>query len=171
MGGDLGRLSVPALELVIRAVVVYLSILILLRVAGKRQIAQMSPTEFVAILLISNAVQNAMNGGDNSLVGGLLLAAVLIGTSWAVSYLTHRSRGVAAVFEGTPTLLVHRGVVIEEHLRREHMNLHELRALLRRQGIHHFHEIHAAVLEPDGTLAVTRMEDLRTDGKEGPKPA
>ena len=67
---DLFTLNVPALHLAIRALVVYLAVLLLLRMAGKRQLGQMTPTEFVAILLISNAVQNAMNGGDNSLVGG-----------------------------------------------------------------------------------------------------
>ena len=69
----------------------------------------MGATEFVAVLLISNAVQNSMNGGDNSLSGGLLLAAVLVGLSSLISYLTYKSRLFSSVFEGTPTLLVNRG--------------------------------------------------------------
>jgi uncharacterized membrane protein YcaP (DUF421 family) len=84
--------NIAPLNLAIRAAVVYFSILILLRISGKRQLGQMGATEFVTILLISNAVQNSMNGGDNSLSGGLLLALVLIILSSLISYITYRSR-------------------------------------------------------------------------------
>src|SRR5437764_10386808 len=110
------HIDLPILNLVIRAVVVYLSVLILLRISGKRQLGQMGATEFVAILLISNAVQNAMNGGDNSLSGGLILAVVLIALSTLISYLTFKSRFWSTIFEGTPTLIVHKGVVIKKNL-------------------------------------------------------
>src|SRR3954467_927074 len=115
MAADLFRFDISALDLVIRASVVYIFVLLLLRLAGKKQMGQMSPTEFVAILLISNAVQNSMNGGDNSLVGGLILAAALIFTSWLISLLTFHSRTWATIFEGTPTLLIHKGQVIEKN--------------------------------------------------------
>src|SRR5476649_2066589 len=98
---QLMHLDIPAGNLIVRAVVVYISVLLLLRVSGKRQLGQMGATEFVAILLISNAVQNAMNGGDNSLAGGLLLAAVLIALSTLISYLTYRSSIFSSIFEGT----------------------------------------------------------------------
>src|SRR3954471_22910725 len=97
--------DVPYWNLIVRAIVVYLAVLILLRISGKRQLGQMGATEFVAILLISNAVQNSMNGGDNSLTGGLILATVLVGLSALISYLTYRSRFFSTIFEGTPTLL------------------------------------------------------------------
>ena len=151
--------SVPVLNLLIRAVVVYLAVLILLRISGKRQIGQMGATEFVAVLLISNAVQNSMNGGDNSLTGGLALAAVLVAMSTTISYLTYRSRLFSRLFEGTPTLLVHQGHVIQKHLRQERMNESELRTLLRKQGLHDLHEIENAVLEADGTLSVTKRAE------------
>src|SRR4051812_40732772 len=99
------HIDLPVINLITRAVVVYLSVLILLRISGKRQLGQMGATEFVAILLISNAVQNAMNGGDNSLMGGLILAAVLIVLSTLISFLTYKSSVFSAIFEGTPTLL------------------------------------------------------------------
>src|SRR3954470_17889269 len=102
-------LSLTPANLIVRAIVVYLAVLILLRISGKRQLGQMGATEFVAILLISNAVQNAMNGGDNSVIGGLLLAGVLVGLSALISYLTYRSRWFSSIFEGTPTLLIHKG--------------------------------------------------------------
>jgi uncharacterized membrane protein YcaP (DUF421 family) len=163
---DLYTLTVPVWNLILRAVVVYLSVLIILRIAGKRQLAQMSPTEFVAILLISNAVQNAMNGGDNSLVGGLVLAIAIIITSWCISALTYRHRRVRQLFEGTPTLMVYRGKTVEKNMDKEHLSLSELRALLREQGMHDFAEIHSAVLEADGHLSVIRKVDFKKGARE-----
>ena len=151
--------EVPAANLVVRAVVVYLSVLLLLRLSGKRQLGQMGATEFVAILLISNAVQNSMNGGDNSLIGGLVLAAALIALSTLISYLTYRSRFFSRLFEGTPTLVVHKGKMIAKALRSERLSEVELRSLLRKQGMQHLSEISTAILEADGTLSVTRVSD------------
>ena len=151
--------DVPALNLVVRAVVVFLSVLILLRVSGKRQIGQMGATEFVAVLLISNAVQNAMNGGDNSLAGGLVLATVLIALSSAISILTYRSRFFSALFEGTPTLLIHHGQLIRKSLARERLTESDLKILLRKQGIHDLSEIKTAILEADGTFSITKKTE------------
>lgn len=153
---DLFTLSVSPFDLILRGLAVYLIVLVLLRLAGKRQLGQMGATEFVAILLISNAVQNAMNGGDNSLVGGVLLAIVLVASSTMISYLTYKSRFFSAVFEGTPSLLVHKGKVLAKHLATERMSESELRTLLRKQGIHDLRDIETAILEADGTLSVTR---------------
>jgi uncharacterized membrane protein YcaP (DUF421 family) len=155
-------LNVPALNLIIRALVVYLFVLVLLRVGGKRQLGQMGATEFVAILLISNAVQNSMNGGDNSLLGGLILASTLILLSTLISYLTFKNRFFSSLFEGTPTLLVHNGKIIHRHLARERMSEQEFKTLLRKQGVHSLHEIVTAILEADGTLSITRQADLAT---------
>ncbi|MGZ3768699.1 MAG: DUF421 domain-containing protein [Bdellovibrio sp.] len=157
MWQNLMDFNISPINLIIRAFVVYLVVLILLRISGKKQLGQMGPTEFVAILLISNAVQNSMNGGDNSLSGGLLLAVVLVSLSTLISYLTYKSRFVSAVFEGTPTLLVHKGKVISENLAKERMSDGELRTLLRKQGLHQISEINTAILEADGTLSVTKI--------------
>lgn len=166
MPADLFTLALPAWNLVLRAVTVYLAVVLLLRIAGKRHLAQMSPTEFVAILLISNAVQNAMNGGDNSLGGGLILALAIIVTSWTISVLTYRSRRVRQLFEGAPTLLVYRGRIIEHGLEKEHLGLSELRALMREQGLHDLVDIHSAVLEADGRLSIIRKADFRRGARE-----
>jgi len=160
MWKDLTHLSVPAFDLVFRGVVVYLSILLLLRLSGKRQKGQMSATEFVAILLISNAVQNAMNAGDNSLTGGLLLAFVLIVVSTLISFLTYKSSFCSALFEGTPTLLVHKGKILHKNLSIERLSVNELKVLLRKQGIHNISEITSAILEADGTISISRVGDL-----------
>ncbi len=156
---DLYHLSLSPLDLIIRAVVVYLAVLLLLRVSGKRQMGQMGPTEFVAVLLISNAVQNSMNGGDNSLLGGLILASILILMSWGIAVLTYRNRKMEALFEGTPTLLVHKGKLVKENLAKEYMRKTELVALLRKQGVHSLLDVETAILEADGTLSITKKGD------------
>src|SRR5438128_866941 len=101
--------TLPPWNLVLRGPVVYITILLLLRLGGKRQVEQMGTGEFVAILLISNAVQNAMNGGDNSLLGGLILAATLILLSAGVSYLMFKSKRWDAIIQGRPRLLIYQG--------------------------------------------------------------
>lgn len=151
--------DIAPLNLVVRALIVYLSVLILLRISGKKQIGQMGATEFVAVLLISNAVQNSMNGGDNSLVGGLLLALVLILVSSAIAFMTYKSDLCSRIFEGTPTLLIHKGKVVQKNLSREQMNQSDLKIMLRKQGLHFIDEIETAILEADGTLSVTRTSE------------
>lgn len=159
MWNNIFDLNLSVGNLVFRGTVVFISVLLLLRISGKRQLGQMSASEFVAILLISNAVQNSMNGGDNSLTGGLVLAAVLIGLSWAISYVTYRSKLLSAVFEGTPTLIIHNGKLVRKNLVREHLSDTELKILLRKQGIHDFDQIVTAILEADGTLSVTKKDE------------
>src|SRR5437016_2913890 len=114
--------DVAPFNLIIRGIVIYLSVLILLRISGKKQMGQMGATEFVAILLISNAVQNSMNGGDNSLSGGLLLAFVLVSVSTLISLLTYKSVFFRSLFEGTPTLMVHKGKIVHAHLSKERVS-------------------------------------------------
>lgn len=156
---DLWTMSLPWWNLVIRAAVVFVAILLLLRIAGKRQVAQLGIGQLVALLLISNAVQNSMNGGDNSLVGGLILATVLIVLSYLFEILTYRSKRFETLVQGHPTLLVHHGRIIEEHLRHELLNVRELKAILRRQGIHDLNDVVEAVLESDGYVSVIRKSE------------
>src|SRR2546421_1485602 len=110
--------DIPWWSLVIRALVAYCFVLLLLRLAGKRQVGQMGMAEFVALLLISNAVQNSMNGGDNSLVGGLILAVVLLVMAHLFAWVTYRSRKLESILQGRPTLLIHRGKILHDHLAR-----------------------------------------------------
>lgn len=162
MWQNLFELNLSPLNLIVRAIIVYLVIVVLFRISGKRQLGQMGVTEFVVILLISNGVQNSMNGGDNSLLGGVIIASVLVLLSTGISYLTFRHAFFRNLFEGTPTLLVHKGKIIEKHLRRERMSESELRTLLRKQGCHQIGELDTAVLEADGTLTVTRANMAST---------
>jgi uncharacterized membrane protein YcaP (DUF421 family) len=148
--------DIPWWSLLIRAIVAYVGVLLLLRISGKRQVAQMGMAEFVALLLISNAVQNSMNGGDNSLVGGLILASVLIVLSYGFQYVTYRSRKLEQLIQGRPTLLIHRGRILHDRLKRELLTVRELRAILRKQGIHDINEIEEAILESDGYVSITK---------------
>lgn len=160
MWNSFAALTVSPANLVLRAVIVYLAVLLLLRLSGKRQVGQMGAVELVTILLISNAVQNSMNAGDESLFGGLIVAAVLIVMSTSFSWLSYKSDFFESIFEGTPRLLIHEGKVIESALRKELLSKSELHVLLRKQGVHHFNEAKSAVLEADGSLSLVRYQDM-----------
>lgn len=114
--------GIPWWHLIIRASVVFVAIVFLLRLSGKRQVGQMGIAQFVALLLISNAVQNAMNGGDNSLTGGLILASVLIVLSYLFEVVTYGSKTMENLIQGRPTLLIHQGKILSKHLKRELLN-------------------------------------------------
>src|SRR5436305_9632372 len=124
---ELYRNDVHWWSLVLRAIVVFCAVLLLLRIAGKRAIANMGMAEFVALLLISNAVQNAMNGGDNSLVGGIILASVLIVLASLFAYATYRSPKFEQLVQGRPTLLINRGKILHDHLAHEQLNVREFK--------------------------------------------
>src|ERR1700710_1086803 len=111
-------------EFIVRAVVVYLFLLVLLRLTGKRQVGQLAPFDLVLLLVLSNAVQNSMNGGDNSLTGGLISAATLIAFNYLVGIATFRSKKVEALIEGRPEVLVHNGKLFEEVLARAQLTRH-----------------------------------------------
>lgn len=157
---DLFRTSAPIYVFIIRATIVYIAILFLIRIGGKREIGQMGTGEFVAILLISNAVQNSMNGGDNSITAGLVLAIVIIIWSTFIAYITYRSKKAANLIMGSPTLLIHDGKILKQNLKKELLSVYELRAILRRQGVHDISDVYAAILESDGVVSVTRKSEI-----------
>ncbi|GAB5602274.1 DUF421 domain-containing protein [Thermus sp. FJN-A] len=138
-----------------RVGVVYLVLLGYLRLSGKRVLGQMTPLDLLTLLLLSNVVQNAMIGPDNSLVGGLLGAGVLLLLDRALSQ-SPLGRRMA----GEPTLLVHEGRPIPEHLKREGVDLEALMAALREHGILDLKDVLAAVLEVDGTISVIPRDHL-----------
>jgi uncharacterized membrane protein YcaP (DUF421 family) len=154
-------------ELILRAVVVYVFLLVLLRVTGKRQVGQLAPFDLVLLLVLSNAVQNSMNGGDNSLVGGLLVAATLVALNFLVGYLTYRSKKLEALIEGRPQVLIHNGKLIQEVVSGANLSHHEIQAALRQGGCTCIDEVHVAVLENNGAISViSRSVPDRPDGSE-----
>src|SRR5207302_4670557 len=108
------NLAIPIWELVLRSAVVYAFLIVLLRLTGKRQVGQMAPFDLVLLLVLSNAVQNSMNGGDNSLVGGLISATTLVGLNFLIGLMTYKSKKLEAIIEGRPQVLVHNGKLFED---------------------------------------------------------
>jgi uncharacterized membrane protein YcaP (DUF421 family) len=147
-------LGTPAISIVIRTVTVYLVLLVGLRLAGKREIGQMTVFDLVVLLLIANAVQNAMVGPDTSLTGGILAAVVLLVFNVAIATLRLRWPLLRRLVEGSPTVLVLHGKVITRNLRREGLDQETLETALREHGLADISEVEMAVLEVDGTISV-----------------
>ena len=148
------KLAVPWWELIARAAIIYVFMLVILRLTGKRQVGQLAPFDLVLLLVLSNAVQNAMNGGDNSLTAGLLLALTLIGLNVLMANLTWRSRRLEEMIEGKPRVLIHNGQLRLTYLASEKITRHELMAALRDAGISKIEDVHVAVLETNGHISV-----------------
>jgi len=144
----------PLWQTVVRTVAVYGAVLLGLRVMGKRQLGQMNVADLVVILLIANAVQNAMVGADVSLVGGLVAALTLLLLNFAITRLLARNPFAERVVEGTPTLLVKDGAFVVPNLRREGLVPDEVEMAIREHGIEDEHGVRVAYLEPDGTVSV-----------------
>ncbi len=148
--------DIALLEKLIRSVVVYLFLLIAFRLAGKRQLGQMTAFDLVVLLIISNVVQNAVIGNDNSLGGGLFGATVIFLLNAGVAWLTFRFKPIERLVEHTPTVLVRSGRILRENLRRERLSLPEFRAALRREGVVSLRDVRYVILEEDGHLSVVR---------------
>lgn len=155
MWTDLFDIGISVPEKLLRTVAVYLAIAALLRLAGKRDLAQLNSFDLVVMLLLSNVVQNAIIGPDNSLVGGLLGAAVLLGVNAGVVRLTRRSDRATAVFEGTPTVLARDGAWLEHELAREGLRRADADAAIRRQNATDVADVESVILEAGGALVVT----------------
>jgi uncharacterized membrane protein YcaP (DUF421 family) len=141
-------------EFLVRASVVYIFLLFALRITGKKQVGQMAPFDLVTLLVLSNAVQNSMVGGDNSLLGGLISASSLVLINWGTSWLTFRSKKIERVLEGRPIILVHNGQIDPEAMRESQITTHELNAELRSHGCASIHEVRYAILENNGQVSV-----------------
>jgi uncharacterized membrane protein YcaP (DUF421 family) len=150
--------QLPLLEKIVRPTVVYFFLLAFLRFTGKRQLGQMSSFDLVVILIISNVVQNAMIGDDNSILGGLIGAATILVLNYAVARLVVADKRVERLVEGVPTLLIHNGRVLEPNLRHELLTRDELMAALRRQGILSVDEVRVALLEETGAITAVKRE-------------
>ena len=146
---DLG-VSLP--DKVLRTIAVYVVLVVLIRLAGKRDLAQLNSMDLVVMLLLSNVVQNAIIGPDNSLLGGVIGAAVLIGVNALVVRVIGANEKVARVLEGTPTVLASDGHWDSEALRREGLRRADVDAALRRQGADGVQEIEELTLEPGGAI-------------------
>lgn len=147
-------LAIPWWSFIVRTLVVYVALLIGLRLVGRRELGQMTPFDLVVILLIANALQNAMVGPDTSVTGGLASAFTLLAVNWILSQLRARIPWLRRVVEGEPILLVSEGKVIDEHLRRASIDRADLEQAVREHGVATISEVETATLEVDGTVSV-----------------
>ena len=148
------------LDVALRTSVVYFFVLVGLRFGGTRTLGQMSVFDFVLLLIISNAVQNAMVGPDTSLVGGLVAAAVLMSWHWLINTARLRSRRLAKLIAGEGIMLIYHGKILDEHCRRAGVTRDEVLQALREHGVARADDVLFAVLEPDGAISVVRDDDI-----------
>jgi uncharacterized membrane protein YcaP (DUF421 family) len=148
--------GVPLLEKLLRPAIVYACLVALLRIFGKRELAQLNPFDLVVLLSLSNTVQNAIIGNDNSLTGGIVGAVALMGINYLVVRFLFRHRRLDQLFEGKPTVLIDKGRVDRKALARELLTRSELMTVLHRQGFDAVDEVDRCVLEPGGTFSILR---------------
>lgn len=147
-------ISVPWWELVVRGLVVYVFLILLLRLTGKRQIGQLSPFDLVLLLILSDAVQNSMTAGDESLIGGLIIATTLVIVNYLVGLITFKSKKLEAIIEGRPQVIIHEGKLFEDVMNEAKLTRQELDSTLRQSGYFEIKDVKLAILENNGSLTV-----------------
>jgi uncharacterized membrane protein YcaP (DUF421 family) len=152
--------NISLLEVALRTVIIYAVVLAGIRLTGKREVGQMASFELVLILLLANAVQNAMTGPNTSLTGGVVGACTLLIANAIVTRVSSRSNKLRAAIEGTPTVLVLKGKVVKKNMEKEHIANEELEQALREHGISTSEDVGIAVLEVDGSISVLKKDEL-----------
>ena len=147
-------------EVAFRTIIIYVIVLLGIRLTGKREVGQMASYELVLILLLANAVQNAMTGPDTSLSGGIVGAATLLLANALLTRIASRYRKVRTALEGTPTILALKGNIIKKNMEKEHIVPEELEQALREHGISKWEDVGIAVLEVDGSISVLKKDEL-----------
>jgi uncharacterized membrane protein YcaP (DUF421 family) len=149
------------IEIALRTAAVYAVVLLGMRLSGKREVGQMTPFDLTLLLLLSNAVQNAMTGPDTSVLGGIVAAATLLVMNYLVAEVSGWNRNFRKLVQGQPSLLVHDGKIIALHMAREHVTMDELHSALREHGIADLHEVALAVLEVDGSISCLKYDEIK----------
>lgn len=157
--------GISVAEKLLRTLCVYAFLLVGLRLAGKRELGQLNPFDLVVLLLLSNTVQNAIIGNDNSLVGGLLGASGLLVINWIVVRYLYTHPAIARLIEGDSDVLIRDGVIREKHMRRELITRAELEAAARRQGLEGLHAVRTCRLEVGGALTFIQKTPTVEDTK------
>lgn len=150
---DMFVLGLPVAEKILRPIFIYLFLVIGLRLAGKRELAQLNPFDLVVLLTLSNTVQNAIIGNDNSVTGGVIGAATLLVVNYLVVRFLFRHEKLDALVEGQESILIEHGKLKEDELAKQLLTRQELEAAAHRQGFDAVGDIERAVLEPGGTIS------------------
>jgi uncharacterized membrane protein YcaP (DUF421 family) len=160
---DMFHLPLPISEKILRPVVVYLFLVGFLRLFGKRELAQLNPFDLVVLLSLSNTVQNAMIGDDNSVTGGIIGAFALLAINWLLMWLLFRTPKVNQALEGSATTLVKDGIIDEVALKKETISHEELISILNRNGFNDPAQVDLCVLEPNGSFFVKARHPSDTE--------
>jgi len=147
-------------DIALRTAAIYFVVLAGMRLIGKGEIGQMTPFDLVLLLLIANAVQNAMTGPDVTLAGGIVAATTLLVINFLLTQLAWRSKNMRRLVEGTPTLLIHNGKLIQKNLNKEKITHEELEQSIREHGVAGLAEVAQATLEIDGAISVLKKEEM-----------
>jgi uncharacterized membrane protein YcaP (DUF421 family) len=158
MYASMFHLPLPILEKILRPVIVYIFLIAFLRLFGKRELAQLNPFDLVVLLSLSNTVQNAIIGDDNSITGGLIGAFALLTINWVLARLLFKLPKVNEALEGTKTVLIRHGVVDDAALAKETLTQEELLSVLHKNGMNDPSEVEKCVLEPNGTFYIESMK-------------
>jgi uncharacterized membrane protein YcaP (DUF421 family) len=159
-------LPLPILEKLARPVIVYLVLVLLLRIFGKRELGQLNPFDLVVLLSLSNTVQNAIIGEDNSVTGSVIGAFGLLAINWLLVRVLFRSRRLTRAFEGRATILVRDGQIDQRALKRESLSREELIEVIHRQGFEGVHQVRCCELEPNGTFYVEAFDPSAADKRQ-----
>ncbi|HSU18497.1 MAG TPA: YetF domain-containing protein [Acidobacteriaceae bacterium] len=151
---DMFHLPIPVVEKILRPVIVYICLIAFLRLFGKRELAQLNPFDLVVLLSLSNTVQNAIIGDDNSVLGGIIGALTLLAINWLLMWVLYRAPRVNTALEGSPTTLIRNGMVDVAAVKHEAMTHEELISVLNRNGFNDPAEVEICILEPNGTFYV-----------------
>jgi len=157
------HLPLPILEKLARPVIVYLVLVVLLRLFGKRELAQLNPFDLVVLLSLSNTVQNAIIGDDNSVTGGVIGAFGLLAINWLVVRVLFRSQRLTHAIEGQSAVLISNGQIDLKALERESLTREELLSVIHKQGFEDFDQVHKCLLEPNGTFYVEAFDPSIAD--------
>lgn len=153
MWKDMFVLALPVVEKILRPVFVYAFLVVSLRLSGKRELVQLNPFDLVVLLTLSNTVQNAIIGDDNSVTGGVIGATSLLVVNYLVVRFLYRHRNLDQIVEGRADVLIEDGKVKTQHLRKELITMAQLEAAARKQGFDSLSEVQQCVLEPGGTIS------------------
>ncbi len=157
------HLPIPLFEKIARPIIIYLALILLLRLFGKRELAQLNPFDLVVLLSLSNTVQNALIGEDNSVTGGIIGALTLLSINWLVVRLLYSSPRLGLIVEGTDRTLILNGEIDQKALKEEVLTVEELLAVIHRQGFDDFDEVQKCSIGPNGSFYVKGRQPSQDD--------
>ncbi len=158
---DIWLPEIPVWEIIVRAIIVFLFVLIIIRISGKRDVGEMSPADLILLLLMSASAHSSLAGSDKSILGGLIGVGTLLGVNYIFNSIAFRSKGFEKFLKGHPEVIVQNGEVQMKILKRHRLSLMQLKVGLRKEGIEEIDDVRIAVLEPDGEITAFKKSSTK----------